>query len=465
VKALSLQTRVTLWCALVIGTTLLFVSAGTALFLYREAIADLERQLSDVANRVFAELESEKRGERPSSQRETEMAELLPSGGDPSFFLEVAQGDGALLYRSPSLAEHGLPARAPGFSAATIDGDGVRLGTFTRDGVTVRIAAELDAVEDLSENLATAFLVALPFILGAVFFGGRWASRKALAPVEAITRSAEQVTARELKRRVPVPEAEDPIRRLALVLNETFERLEKNFQQAMRFSADASHELKTPLTVLRSSIETLLRSGSLDAADQRIVAALLEQTKRISSITSGLLLLARADAGKLVIEERTVDLRAVIVACAEDARIVAEASGISLTLTLPESAHVCGDETRLMQIVSNLLDNAVKYNRSRGAVRVALEKTGERWSLKVANTGPGIAPEHQPQVFERFYRAEHSAGLSGHGLGLSLARELARAHGGELTLQRVNGDWTEFQLTLPSRPASPLLAAVSAEMG
>jgi signal transduction histidine kinase len=320
--------------------------------------------------------------------------------------------------------------------------------------VTVRIAEDLDPIENLTANLTTAFLVALPFVLALVVFSGRWIARTALRPIELITQSAEQVTAQHLDRRVPVPEAHDSIRRLALVLNDAFERLEASFKQSMRFSADASHELKTPLTVLRSGVEALLRSDSLTEVDQQTVAALLEQIHRISSITSGLLLLARADAGKLVLDQSAVDLRELIVACVDDARIVAEPSRIEIDLTLPDRAPVRGDKTRLMQIVSNLLDNAVKYNFPGGSVEITLEKTGESWSLKVANTGPGIAREQQRHVFERFFRAEHSSSIAGHGLGLSLARELARAHGGDLTFTRADAQWTEFHFTLPAAPSA-----------
>jgi two-component system heavy metal sensor histidine kinase CusS len=452
VKAISLQTRVTLWSALLMAGTLLVVGLGTSLFLYEEALHNVDRQLSGIADRVFAELQSESSGEG-GSKSAGEIAELLPHG-PPAFFLEAVRADGTVLFRSANLKERALPSRSPGFRTIHIGDDGVRLGTFIRDGVTVRIAADLDPVEDLTANLTTAFLVALPFVLGLVVLGGRWIARTALRPIELIAQSAEQVTAQHLDQRVPVPEARDSVRRLALVLNDAFERLEASFQQAMRFSADASHELKTPLTALRTDIEALLRSDSLKEADQQTVAGLLEQTQRISSITSGLLLLARADAGKLGLEQSAVDLREVIVACADDARIAAEPRGIEIKLTLPDRAQVRGDQTRLMQIISNLLDNALKYNFPGGTVRIALQRIGESWSLKVANKGPGIAREQQRHVFERFFRAEHSASIAGHGLGLSLARELARAHGGDLILTRADVEWTEFHLLLPIAPIS-----------
>jgi len=249
---------------------------------------------------------------------------------------------------------------------------------------------------------------------------------------------------------VPVPEAKDEIHRLATVLNNTFERLEISFQQAMRFSADASHELKTPLTVLRTSLEALLNSPTLSEADQPTVAGLLEQIHRLSSITSGLLLLARADAGRLTVDLQILDFCELLEACCSDARIMAEPSGIGIDVVLPESAPVFGDRTRLMQIVSNLLDNAIKYNFRGGQVTVCLKKASGMWELEVANTGPGIAPDHQSHIFKRFFRPDHFEHVSGHGLGLSLARELARAHKGTLELAQSDAKWTVFNLKLPA---------------
>jgi signal transduction histidine kinase len=388
------------------------------------------------------------------------LSEEVPPG-EPAFFVEAMRGDGNVIYRSRNLKGAALPKRSLGFSNADIRDNGVRLGTFTRDGITVGVAADLDPIESLADDLVTAFICALPFVLALVVFGGRWIAHKALEPIRLITQSAEQVTAQHLDRRVPVPDSNDPIQRLAIVLNGTLERLETSFHQAMRFSADASHELKTPLTVLRTSIEALLRSDSLPEADQRNVAGLLEQTKRISSITEGLLLLARADAGKLVIERRSADLREIVIACCDDARIIAESTGVRIQVDLPDRAEVCGDKTRLMQIVSNLLDNAVKFNHPKGEVRVTLLQKENFWSLTISNTGPGIAPEHQLQVFERFFRSEHFADVSGYGLGLSLARELTRAHGGDLSLTQSDTRWTELQVRLP---VAPIAAAQEASL-
>jgi signal transduction histidine kinase len=162
-----------------------------------------------------------------------------------------------------------------------------------------------------------------------------------------------------------------------------------------------------------------------------------------------LLLLARADAGRLTLDLAEHDLAGLTEACAEDARIVAEQRGVRVACTLPAKAPARVDPLRFAQIASNVLDNAVKYNRADGEVRVNLTDGDAVWRLSVTNTGPGIAPEHRAQLFERFFRVEHTTEEPGHGLGLGLARELARAHGGDVALIRSENGWTEFAVTLP----------------
>ena len=448
-RPLTLQSRVALGCALLVTLALLLSGLGVWIFLYRESVADLDTQLRSVAAEFFIQVERHGGVGKVDWTENLEIRGWLPTT-EPRLFIEIAQPDGTVLYRSENVKDDSLQASPLGFCYRRLGDDRVRVGTFLRQDLILRVGTELDAVEDLAEDMITAFLVVLPIVLVAAVLGGRWIAQKALAPIQRIAESAEQVSAQHLDRRVPVPEARDEVRRLAVVLNRTLEQLEASFQQAMRFSADASHELKTPLTVLRSSLEALLGSPTLAGPDQPAVAGLLEQTNRISSITAGLLLLARADAGRLRVDSQPLDFAEIVASCCIDTRIVAEPAQIKIDVTLPESAPVIADETRLMQIVSNLLDNAVKYNTPGGHVRVSLAAAGKAWQLQVANTGRGIVPEHRPHIFDRFFRPEHSAAVSGHGLGLSLARELARAHGGSLDLVQSDANWTVFSLKLPS---------------
>jgi signal transduction histidine kinase len=307
----------------------------------------------------------------------------------------------------------------------------------------------MEEVDDLAEQLAYTFLLSLPIVLVFVVLAGRLIAQKALAPIKQITEVAEHITARDLGQRIPLPDAHDEIHRLGTVLNDTFDRLEQSFQQANRFSADASHELKTPLTVLRTSVESMLASTGHDLEIQQGLAGLLEETKRLSAITESLLLLTRADAGKLRLDLQSGDLVETIRLCASDAAIVFEAEQIHMDLQLPEVATAQIDRTRLSQILLNLFDNARKYNFENGQVRISLVGSERLWEIRVANTGPGIRSEDLPRLFTRFFRGEHSSEKSGQGLGLSLSRELARAHGGDLVLVEGEPGWTTLLLTLP----------------
>jgi signal transduction histidine kinase len=446
-KPLKLQTRVTLWSSLVVAIGLLLSGGLTALVVQRGELSELDDQIRGEAERFFTEYE--RKGATPEriSRSPAEVRGWLPVSRPPRL-VEIADSNDTVLYRSKRLLNDSLTHFAAGYHRAVTAKGMLRVGVFERHDLTIRIAADLAPVEDLTREVLLAFLAALPVLLIFAFVGGRWIAGKALEPIREIARSATKVTAQHLERRVPLPGSQDEVEDLAIVLNRTLERLESSFHQAVRFSADASHELRTPVTVLRSGLEALLPSPNLTDAEQIAVSGLLEQTQRISSIISSLLLLARADAGRLAVKSQSVNLRRIVELCLEDARIVAEAEHIQIETNLPARAMVRGDSTRLMQIISNLLDNAIKYNRTQGLVRVVLAAQDGSWNLDVSNTGPGILQEQRDHLFDRFFRGEHFAEIGGQGLGLSLARELARAHGGTLELVESDASVTRFRLTI-----------------
>jgi signal transduction histidine kinase len=229
------------------------------------------------------------------------------------------------------------------------------------------------------------------------------------------------------------------------------DRLQRGFQQATRFSADASHELRTPLAVLRGSVEELLADPQLNDAQREAVTALQMQTQRLISITNTLLLLTRVDAGRLQLELHDHDLRDVVRDCLEDAGILAEQREVQIETELGDGSPVRVDAGRIRQVVLNLLDNAVKYNEPGGRVRLELVNVDGVCRLRVGNTGAGITPTEREGLFGRFFRAGQQEDMPGAGLGLSLARELARSHGGEVTLVSSRDGWTEFELTIPAR--------------
>ena len=446
-KGLPFRRRLTLWSTLVAAVSILICGVGAAWFIHQREVAEIEAELRAESAHFFAELDNHGGASFEWAGIASELREWLPQRTPPRF-MEIRTG-AEVRWRSANLPASGFAEKSAGWHDADAGEDELRLLVVEQGGVAFGIAADLDQAASMASALALALLAGLPLALAFAWFGGRRLAALAVAPVEEMTAATECVTAEHLDRRVPVPPVADEIQRHARVLNATLDRLERSYQQALRFSGDASHELKTPLTVLRSSIEAVLDSPSLGDNDRAAIASLLEQTRRLASITSSLLLLARADAGRLTLDLAEHDLAALTDACAEDARIVAGQRGVRVECSLPPAAPARVDPLRFAQIASNLLDNAVKYNRDAGEVRVTLAEAGPAWRLTIANTGAGIAPEHRARLFERFFRAEHSAVETGHGLGLGLARELARAHGGDIALVRCEAGWTEFALTLP----------------
>jgi heavy metal sensor kinase len=311
---------------------------------------------------------------------------------------------------------------------------------------------------ELINDLARAYLTALPVAVLVAAFGVWWITRKALQPLQDVADAAEQIHAKALGQRLPQRSVNDEIGRLVHVLNDAFNRLERSFAQATRFSSDASHELKTPLTIMRGEIESALRSEVDDPRIESLLDGLLEQTERLSAIVEKLLLLSRADAGALTLRKERVDLSAMCHELVEDAEILALRKKITTKSEISPAIAVYADESYLRRILLNLLDNAVKYNVEGGTISISLGKSGSLALFRIANTGPEIPQEHENRIFERFYRADpsRSSDTVGSGLGLSICHELVLAHGGNIWLERVQPGCTAFALTLPGPKKSAI---------
>jgi signal transduction histidine kinase len=227
------------------------------------------------------------------------------------------------------------------------------------------------------------------------------------------------------------------------------DRLERSFDQATRFSADAAHELKTPLAVLQGEIEAALHAAPEGSAEQRAFGALLDEVQRLKAITEKLLLLSRADAGTLRLQRQPTDLSAAVRMMCEDAEVLAPE--MEVTCEVAGGLQVHADPDLLDRVLHNLLSNAIKHNRPDGAVQITLTAEGGEARLTVANTGPEIPPDDRERIFDRFHRVDRSRDrrVEGAGLGLSLSREIVRAHDGDLTLVSSDRRQTVFALTLP----------------
>lgn len=217
-------------------------------------------------------------------------------------------------------------------------------------------------------------------------------------------------------------------------------------QRSMRFSADASHQLKTPVTVLRAGLEELMQQPNLSPENHEEISRLIFQTSRLSSMIHDLLLLARVEAGRLELAMVDVDLSHLIDSLADDLSAVPNAPDFDVEVDVPRDLHVLGEKNYTAVILQNLLENAWKYNEPNGRICITAHEADAFLVLTVGNTGPGIPEEAQELIFERFHRASVGENVPGHGLGLNLARELARLHGGELRLASSTPQWTEFEV-------------------
>lgn len=321
-----------------------------------------------------------------------------------------------------------------------------RLGMLGTDDTTLVIGLNYAGSQAELNRIRNAFLLVLPAALFLVGLGGWLIAGRALRPLAVIADTAERMTARGLDQRIPESRESPEANRVIQVLNRMMDRLEASFRQATRFSADASHELKTPLAIMQGELENALQSAAPGSPEQQLCTNLLEETQRLKTITQSLLLLAQADAGQLKLARESVDLSAELEGMIEDARVLATDLRLRFEVVLPSGVQLMGDRALLHTAFFNLISNSVKYNEPDGRISIRLEAAGDQVRFTIGNTGPGIPPADQPRIFERFYRGVRGAQPSGDGigLGLSLAREIVRAHGGELSLSESRPGWTCF---------------------
>ena len=324
-----------------------------------------------------------------------------------------------------------------------------RFAVLGNEQVALAVGTDLAGFQAEIRRFRITCLVATPAALLLLAAAGWLLAVQALRPVKVLTQVAGRITATGLDQRVPAMPADREFQNLIDVINAMLARIERSYRQATRFSADAAHELKTPLTILQGQLEQAVQTAAGGSREQRTCAELLEEVQRLKAIIRKLLLLAQADAGQMRLNMRRLDFGAMVRDVGEDIRT--QAPGVTLRTEAAGEVWVKGDADLLNQAVQNLAGNALKFNDERGGIRLTLRAATGQAVLTVANTGPGIPAGERDRLFERFYRADKARNrrVDGSGLGLSLAREIARAHGGELVLDRSDANLTVFTLSLP----------------
>jgi signal transduction histidine kinase len=443
---------VALYSALLAVAATIAGAATTWTVMRYQEIAAFDRRLTMDAHEFFRDVEHFNRDANPDRNA---FQEIFVPLALRDRVIEVTDAKGNTLYLSPGLRE---PLSGDGIKeihTRKIGKRSIRMGEFTERGLTLRVGADLKEVNQIGTDIFRGMLAAIPTVLLVIVIGGRWVAGKAIAPVEEIRLAAAKITAQRLDQRLPVPPTGDEIAGLIEVLNAAFERLQRSFEQSARFSADASHHLKTPITVLRAGLEEILSDSDCSLHTQAAVEEMLHRVHELNSISNKLLLLARADAGRLELQSHAFNFSELLAGVLDDARALAEPLDLAVEAEVPEGLFLDADPAYVAIIAQSLVENAIKYNVRNGRVRILAASHDGSTKLSIGNTGPGIAGDQVGHLFERFYRARGDERISGRGLGLSTARELARAHGGDVVLERSDSEWTEVSLLLPNSLSTP----------
>jgi len=317
------------------------------------------------------------------------------------------------------------------------------------------VLQSLHAQRELMEDIRDTFLWAIPIALLLSAVGGYFLARKSLAPIASMASQARGMGAANLHQRLSVSNERDELGQLAQTFNQLLERLESSFEQQRRFMADASHELRTPVAILRGEAEVTLSRPDRSPAEYRETLAILrEESRRLAHIIEDLFTLARADAGQFPLTLAQLYLDEVAAEALMRARSLAASKCINLTAAIEPNLPILGDESLLGRMLLNLLDNAIKYSPPQTTVTLSCSRNDDQYVVSVTDQGPGIPKELQSRLFERFFRADKARSrvdgeTGGAGLGLSIARWIAEAHQGQLTLARSDDSGCTFSATLP----------------
>ena len=460
----SIRFRLTAWYFAVLAVSLCLFGAAM-LVAMRQAILhaadeELEARLEAVGR--FLERQAPRLDGEGLEDEFREHSGLEP-GRDLLQVLEPATG---WSYRSRGMRSYGLPAPAtpppagdPRFYTAQPGGSRLRVleaaVSVGEREFLVQIATPVEESFHALEMFGWFLAGSLPLILAAATLGGYWMSRRALAPVDAITQAARRISAENLSLRLEVPRTGDELERLSETLNDMMRRIEAAFRRMTRFTADASHELRTPVSIMRTTAELALRRERSPEEYREALQQILIELERTSRLIEDLLTLARADSGIVDLDLQSMDLAGTLRDACSQGEKLARSRGVAFRAAVPDGRlPIRGDPTALRRLFLILIDNAVKYTPPGGRVEVRLESRDGYAVGEVRDTGIGIAPEDLPHIFERFWRADkvRSREMGGAGLGLSIARWIAEVHRGVIEVESEPGKGSAFRVRLPREP-------------
>ena len=461
-KRLSIGARLTLWYLVIFALSEAVFGVGMW-FILRDSVFDMvdddiETQVDDLSHLLATQANDVSVSTLQALMKEAYGSEHW---GD---YLAIYTGDGQTLYQSVFLQSNSL-LMAPQavqktiYTSREIRGQHFRFTfqRFSSKGRTYVVEAGLpadDAFGTLRLFRSYLFLFA-PLLLLIAAGGGYWISRRALAPVDALVRTARDVSGTNLSTRLEKLQTGDELQRLSDTLNEMLDRIEAAFSRVTQFTADASHELRTPVSLIRTEAELSLRRSRSQTEYQDSLRHILLESERTTALIEQLLSLARADSGRETLQVQPVDLPTVLQGVADAWKQVAAIRDLCFCTNLPHSdAWVAGDENLLRRVADILLDNAFKYTLAPGSVSLSLEAHEHSAAITIQDSGIGIPQDEQAKIFERFYRVDKSRtrAQGGNGLGLSIAQWIVSQHHGSIAVESRPGEGSIFRVELPTIP-------------
>jgi heavy metal sensor kinase len=450
----SIRVRLTLWYSLVLLAALILFAWGIWLAARHSLMASLDSTLVGQAKGVATVLRNEIDPANPQQLQEElgEYADATPDGN----LIEVrdAQGRQILSSKMVVLSEAGTAQSA--FGTQNRSGVGYRTYVTTSPAKAERfrilVATPLRGTELMLEHLRNLLLWCAPAVLLVASLGGYWMSRRALAPVDEMTQAARSIGIQNLSRRLNVPATGDELQRLSETWNDMLARLEAAVKRLSQFTADASHELRTPIALIRTTAELTLRRERSPETYREALGEIVVEAERTTRLIEDLLLLARADAGLPTLPLERVELTPLVRNICEQGQVLAEARQLQISVDLPqERVYVKANDPALRRLLLLLVDNAVKYTPAGGRITVSVGQDLAGPMLAVRDTGIGIPDSALPHVFERFYRADDSRNrdAGGAGLGLSIAKWIAERHHASLEAESVLGEGSIFRVRFP----------------
>jgi heavy metal sensor kinase len=453
----SVRLRITLWYVLLLAVILAAFCVGVYFVLRQSLYSNLDDTIENRVATFQGLLEFE--GETPTLPEnaastgvdsDERLVRVFDSNGDITFDGTETAGGAPL---DADAIESALDGESATYSVKIGD-EGLRVQAvpIVRNGAVVgvlEVGVTKDDVEETLQSLILIMVVGYPLTLAIATAGGLFLASRVLSPIDDVTSMARRISAEDLGQRLDLDLPDDELGRLARTFDEMIARLDAAFQRQRQFTADASHELRTPLTVIKGQVEVALTQARDAEAYREVLRTVNAEVDRLNRMIGSLLTLARADAGQAVLAKENVSIAEVVGGAVEQVRPLADKRSVRIEVLEAPDVVLDADEDLLLQLLLNLLDNAIRHTPSGGAITTGWRMADGNAELWVSDNGEGIPQEHLARIFDRFYRADSARRGGGAGLGLSICKWIAEAHGGSISAESAPGEGTAITVSIP----------------